>query len=187
MVFFTPTPPPQTPAAEIRSVAPTVAHNVASIFFLKSRDILSPTEQIINLLSAANHELQIDPIRIRRDPVNKTLTYSLGQSTFFRITISDPVLSSRPISIIGHPNVLKAIKQTIGVGDEVNSKERLRDPSGAKEILLTPAQFGSLYEQMDTFIKTLKTLEGPSTHRSAAPSQEPPVLALWQLDRNTRS
>ena len=149
---------------------------------------MSSTEQIVNLLSAANHELQIDPIKIGRNHANETMTYSLGQSTFFQITISDRVLSSKPIAIIGHPNVLKAIKQTIRAGDEVNSERRLRDLFGAQEILLTPRQFASLYEQMDTFIKTLKTLEGPSTHRSEAPSQEqPPILALWNLGENTRS
>jgi hypothetical protein len=152
---------------------------------------LSSEEQIINLLSAVNHKLQIDPIKIGRDHATETITYSLGQSLFFQITISDRVLSSKPIAIIGYPNVLKAIKQTLRVGDEVNSERRLRAVGGAQEILLTPKQFASLYERMDGLIKTLETLEGPSTHRSAAPlplqEGSPPLLALWDLGGNSRS
>ncbi|MFM7622632.1 MAG: hypothetical protein ACKO57_06665, partial [Alphaproteobacteria bacterium] len=103
---------------------------------------------------------------------------------FFQITLSRS-FGSQPIEIIGHPNVLKAIKQTIGVGDEVNSARRLRDLFGAQEIILDARQFDELYKKMDTFINTLKTLEGPSTHRSEAPTQEPPVLALWPVSEGT--
>jgi hypothetical protein len=196
MAFFTPPPlpPPQAPTAEIRSAAPTVAHAVAENFLLQSKDRLAPAEQALNLLAAANQRLQIDPIRTKLNKPDRTITYSLGESLFFQITVLGPQELrefSEPISIIGYPNVLKAIKQTLRVGDEVNSKGRLRAVGGAQEILLTPKQFASLYEQMDTFIKTLETLEGPSTHRSEAPlplqEGQPPILALWNLDGNSRS
>jgi hypothetical protein len=114
--------------------------------------------------------------------------YSFENTTFFQIIA--PKNKNETITITGHVDFLEAIRQTLGV-DTVNI-QKTQSWRGRK-ISLTPQQFKTLYQQRETFIKNFEALEkqregnSGEGHRSAAPTEAPPVLALWDLGENTRS
>ena len=122
-------------------------------------------------------------------PKNKSdgsTLYSFEKTTFFQIIA--PKNKNETITITGHVDFLEAIRQTLGV-DTVNIQQTQSWRGG--KISLTPQQFKTLYQQRETFIKNFEALEeqregnSGEGHRSAAPTEAPPVLALWNVSQGT--
>ena len=180
MAFFTP-PPAITPPALVQ-IAQSAASACPTLAPAATRE-----QQAVNLLfeTKCRLDLRHDIATPQQQPDGNTL-YSFENTTFFQIIA--PKNKNETITITGHVDFLEAIRQTLGV-DTVNIQQA--QSWRGRKISLTPQQFTTLYQQRETFIKNFEALEkqregnSGEGHRSAAPTEAPPVLALWNVSQGT--